>query len=118
MDSILDLALTAEDNYLSYHVGLCQLHGRGHVCRGGMTVQHIVNKSKTQRSKAKRKASENPKLLAIVCLAANSDTKIADTKWARQVLLYRKIEKYGYEVMKELVKAAGGRLDTSGVASF
>ena len=77
--------------------GSCWLEGYG-PCGWGPDKHHLLNKSKfigVKKTQAFKKALD--RLEVPVCNVHNAQTKQADCKWARKILLKRLIEERGRE---------------------
>jgi len=98
-------AVLADDQLgMHYELGLCMLKGLGgHVCSGHMTIQHMINKAKTKNSPELREYCDQPALLAIVCLNANSGDGLADASWARKALVQQRANHLGETVMRRIL---------------
>ena len=89
----------------------CWLAPFGHECHGRMTFQHIINKAKYPLKIRRRNpelAEALDTLTVPVCIHANSTTKLADTKWARRVVIGRlRLERGELWVKTQLQKIQG-----------
>jgi hypothetical protein len=87
--------------YLVPPPGLCALVGYKVVCRGPLTGQHVLDKSKARGNEEVRAilVSCPEEIMVQVCLSHNSD-RWADTKDAQRILLLHNIYRFGWARMK------------------
>ncbi len=81
----------------------CALAGHKIKCGGGNQIHHIINRSKARGNKVVRKELDCDELTAWVCAAHNAWSKLADTKESRSIMLWQKIDEFGYDVMEKKV---------------
>ncbi len=83
----------------------CGLHGYRIDCAGGIQNHHLINRSALQKAKAAKKycEKEHPEIFIREICAAHNTTRIADTRWARRVLLRQSAELFGIEYTKDIV---------------
>lgn len=81
----------------------CELAGYRIDCSGGEPQNHhLVSRSALQKATAAKKYCEkkHPEIFIRKICAAHNTTKIADTKWARRVLVRKSTKLFGIEYVK------------------
>ena len=79
----------------------CWLRGYGK-CAGRISAQHLISKGQARGNKKVRKLIDQ--LLVPVCMHHNN-SKIADARWARKILLQRFAEEIGEAWLREFIDA-------------
>jgi len=82
----------------------CALAGWRIPCGGNLDRHHVIPREWTRGNAAARKASEEPELIARVCAAHNSWTKLADVPEARALLLQHQGRLYGERAVREALE--------------
>ena len=80
----------------------CALAGYQITCSEDMHKHHIINRSKARGNKVVRRELDCDELTADVC-AKHNVSRIADTKECRSIMLWQKIDKFGYARMEKKV---------------
>ena len=83
----------------------CELAGYRIDCAGGIQNHHLISRGALQKATAAKKYCEKdyPEIFIRGVCAAHNTTKIADTKWARRVLLRQSAQLFGIEYVKDIV---------------
>ena len=85
----------------------CELAGYRIDCAGGIQDHHLISRGALQKATAAKKycEKEHPEIFIRDICAAHNSTKIADTKWARRVLVRKSKETFGIEYVKDVLDA-------------
>ncbi len=84
----------------------CELRGYRIDCSGGEPQNHhLISRGALQKATAAKKycEKEHPEIFIRKICAAHNTSRVADTKWARRVLLRQSKEIFGIEYVKSIV---------------
>ncbi len=83
----------------------CELAGYRITCAGGIQNHHLISRGALQKAKAAKKycEKEHPEIFIRKICAAHNTSRVADTKWARRVLLRQSKELFGIEYVKDVI---------------
>jgi hypothetical protein len=81
----------------------CALAGYEIPCKGGNQRHHIISRGKARGNKIVRKELDCEELVTWVCAAHNAWTKMADWPKCRSIMLWQKIDEFGYGRMEKKV---------------
>lgn len=113
-------------------IELCELRNYGTTvsgkklkCSNNLQNHHLINRGKYSKNKrVKKYIDDNPQIfLTKVCDVHNAQTKLADSKAARKILLRRKVELFGLPYTRTMVngipwKVPHHELSYAGIMSF
>lgn len=83
----------------------CELAGYRIPCAGGIQNHHLISRGALQKAKAAKKycEKEHPEIFIRKICAAHNTSRVADTKWARRVLVRKSTKIFGIEFVKGVI---------------
>ena len=96
----------------------CELAGERIPCAGGLQNHHLISKGKLQKAKAAKKycEKEHPEVFIRQICAAHNTSRLADTKWARRLLLKRAVADFGIEYVRDIVNGIPWKVARPGMS--